>query len=62
MQTSLPLAMVSLPREGLIKLWVLLLAGPGLLLGQLVRVRNDIQLDQGGRGGGRGGGKGRAGK
>ena len=37
-------AVVSLPREGLAKLGGPVFADPGLLLGQLVRVRNDVHL------------------
>ena len=37
-------AVVSLPREGLVKLGGSVFADPGLLLGQLVWVRNDVHL------------------
>ena len=46
-------AVVSLPREGLVKLGGPVFADPGLLLGQLVWVRNDVHLQgiyMGGRG------------
>lgn len=41
---QLPSVVVSLPREGLVKLGGPVFADPGLLLGQLVWVRNDVQL------------------
>ena len=50
---QLPLAVESLPGEGLVKLGGPVSADPGLLLGQLVWVRNDVQL-QGMHRGGRG--------